>query len=234
MYLYGGIKMGKLKDYTIQEIKNFTIDNLKEDKSCIKRSRTVYYLNGVVGKERVPYHEKGQVFNDILVDVTVRNWYEVSEYKYKEYLKYKNKKPISNKFNPKEFEEVTDNKKETLNFSGSIVEDLLFFEQQIVEFPTEKVYSDLIKVKEQLLSLAEEYPEEFYELDEYSGLGFAKEKALQFELLIKELKLEIEKLKETKKTFKANQVEINRQKKIDELLLKKQKIEDELKELLGE
>ena len=234
MYLYGGIKMGKLKDYTIQEIKNFTIDNLKEDKSCIKRSRTAYYLNGVVGKERVPYHEKGQVFNDILVDVTVRNWYEVSEYKYKEYLKYKNKKPISNKFNPKEFEEVTDNKKETLNFSGSIGEDLLFFEKQLVEFPTEKVYSDLIKAKEQLLSLAEEYPEEFYELDEYSGLGFAKEKALQFELLIKELKLEIEKLKETKETFKANQVEINRQKKIDELLLKKQKIEDELKELLGE
>ena len=230
----GELKMGKLKDYTIQEIKNFTVDNLKEEKSCIKRSRTVYYLNGVVGKERVPYHEKDQVFNDILVDVTVRNWYVVSEYKYKEYLKYKNKKAISKKFNPKEFEEVTAHKKETMNFSGSIGEDLLFFEQQLVEFPTEKVYSDLIKVKEQLLSLAEEYPEEFYELDEYSGLGFAKEKALQFELLIKELKLEIEKLKETKKTFKANQVEINRQKKIDELLLKKQKIDDELKELLGE
>lgn len=230
----GELKMGKLKDYTIQEVKNFTVDNLKEEKSCIKRSRTVYYLNGVVGKERVPYHEKDQVFNDILVDVTVRNWYVVSEYKYKEYLKYKNKKAISKKFNPKEFEEVTAHKKETMNFSGSIGEDLLFFEQQLVEFPTEKVYSDLIKVKEQLLSLAEEYPEEFYELDEYSGLGFAKEKALQFELLIKELKLEIEKLKETKKTFKANQVEINRQKKIDELLLKKQKIDDELKELLGE
>ena len=78
--------MKHLAEYTLNQLKNLTIEDLNKFDSNLKRLRTQYLFLRVVGTKKVQYFEKGQLEtfagNPVMVDVNVRDWVEVSKRDY--------------------------------------------------------------------------------------------------------------------------------------------------------
>lgn len=218
--------MKHLAEYTLNQLKNLTIEDLNKFDSNLKRLRTQYLFLRVVGTKKVQYFEKGQLEtfagNPVMVDVNVRDWVEVSKREYDIFQKGNLSDYMSSIPN------VEKSQSRRIVYQNKILDDLTVATDELNE---SKNFNNIILIKEQLLQLAFDYSMDLYSLNDEYGVAFLEAKALGFERYANDLRQQLVTLKKDKENYEVSEKQDEKQRYINELLSQRRLIDEKLKAL---
>lgn len=218
--------MKHLAEYTLNQLKNLTLEDLNKFDSNLKRLRTQYLFFRVVGTKKVQYSEKGQLEtfagNPVMVDVNVKDWVEVSKRDYDIFQKGNLSDYMSSIPN------IEKSQSRRIVYQNKILDDMLIATDELNE---SKNFNNIILIKEQLLQLAFDYSMDLYSLNDEYGVAFLETKALDFESYANDLRQQLVTLKKDKENHEVSEKQDEKQRYINELLSQRRLIDEKLKAL---